>query len=183
MLQVLIFALIAFAIFKLAPGPAFLTGFAALLDRPERGYAGLWARLTLTQFVGGEHGGRPVVLVLHPRQRYRMGYLVLGVATKASFSWSGSKPSDGPVVTAAPLREALDALIGEHHLSLELEDGWLRATWMPTGMFNFPGRFDEKKWRGVLANIHKLAVALESARPSNTAATFEPATVARPSLH
>jgi hypothetical protein len=59
------------------------------------------------------------------------------------------------------MREALDVLIGRHGLSLELDGGWLKATWMPMGFFIFPGRFDPEKWREVLAHMQMLALELE----------------------
>ena len=72
-------------------------------------------------------------------------------------------------MTPARMREALDVLIGRHGLSLELDQGWLKATWKPIGAFIFPGRFETEKWREVLANMHVLAHELEGAERGSKA--------------
>ena len=63
----------------------------------------------------------------------------------------------------AEVERSIRALTLEHGIDLALESGWLRAKWMPIGAFIFPGRFDERKWREVLAHMRTLAVSLETA--------------------
>ena len=114
-----------------------------------------------------------------------MGYLTLGMATSAplglrieSNDWKealsparGASPklamqtSDARAAEAwlatPEVRTAVDALVGRHNLSLTVDGGWLRVTWMPIGFFIFPGRFDAEKWHDVLANMLALAVTLD----------------------
>jgi hypothetical protein len=161
--QLLIFAAIAAAMWKLSPTPAFARGFATLLERPVKSHGSLTAWMAFSEYVGGEHEGRPVTLVLERARRYRPGRLALGLATSARRSWDGAQAGTGDAVNAPRMREALDVLIGRHGLSLELDQGWLKATWKPLGLFVFPGRFDPEKWREVLANMQVLALELESA--------------------
>ena len=151
------------AVWKLSPTPAFVRGFSSLLQKPVRSHGPMTAWMAFSEFVGGEHEGRPVTVVLERARRYRPGRLALGVATSARSPWSGTRASEGGSMTPARMREALDVLIGRHGLSLELEQGWLKATWKPIGAFIFPGRFDAEKWREVLANMHVLAHELEGA--------------------
>jgi len=162
-LQALLLAFVAATIWKLSTAPAFLRGFATLLERPERGYVGWLGRLTQTQFIGGEVAGRPVTLVLRPKRRHQLGYLVVAVATAAKSRVQGLKPSEGGAVSSPSMREAIDTLVGRHHLALEVDEGWLKATWKPVGFFFFPGRFEAEKWRDVLVRMQQLAGELEGA--------------------
>jgi hypothetical protein len=162
MLQVLVLTLVVVLIVKIvAPVPAFLRGFASLLQNPERGRAGLRALFSGARYVGGENGHRPVVLLISPTRGRRHGYLTVAMGTGTAGSWDGSKPTEGTQVSSARMREALDALIGTHGLVLDLTSGWLRATWKPAGVFAFPGRFESDKWREVLERMHTLAAELE----------------------
>jgi hypothetical protein len=181
MLQALVLAAVAAAVWRIGmPGRAFLRGFASLLDAPEHGRAGLLGWVTLTRFVGGEHDGRAVTLVFSPRRRHQLGYVVLGTATTAARPWSGSERTSGAAVSTPRMREALDVLIGRHGLTLELADGWLKATWIPMGLFIFPGRFDPEKWREILAHMHALACELERREHAGAAPGFIPAATSPP---
>ena len=70
------------------------------------------------------------------------------------------------------MRQARDALIGRHHLTLELDAGWLTATWSPMGLFNFPGPFDPEPWCDVLAHLRLLGKELERSERERHAPGF-----------
>lgn len=78
---------VAFGWHRFAPGPEFVRGFTALLERPEQGKRRLWDRLSGRQLFGGEYRGRPVTVVLRYKRGERLGSLLLGMATASSAEW------------------------------------------------------------------------------------------------
>ncbi len=196
MIQALLIGLFcAFVWKKFFRSGGFLQGFAGLLEKSVRGRRGPLALLTGREFIGGEHRGRAVTLLLHYKRGKRLGYLVVGMATSSPSRWqigprsivhrlggalaqltgaTADSPSlDLKVVVDGEnqelqtrmseprIREALEALVRGHGMSLSLEQGWLAATWMPIGLFIFPGRFEQEKWREVLARMYRLVSELE----------------------
>lgn len=158
MIGILLIVILAWVSYSIATrGSAFLDGFASLLDRPVRSRRGVWTYLSGREFVGGEHAGRAVSLFVQHRRGSQLGYLVLGLATGST----GANP-----FTPSRAKEALDALASRYGLSLELDGGWLRATWMPIGFFIFPGRFDEARWRAVLAGMGEFLAQLDAGSPA-----------------
>jgi hypothetical protein len=158
MIGILLIVILAWASYSIATrGSAFLDGFAGLLDRPVRGPRGPRTFLSGREFVGGEHAGRAVSLFVQQRRNSQLGYLVLGVATRCT---------DTSLLARSRAKEALDALASRYNLSLELDGGWLKATWMPIGIFIFPGRFDEERWRTVLDGMEDFLAELEAGSPT-----------------
>jgi hypothetical protein len=84
------------------------------------------------------------------------------MATTTKQRWSGSTQTTGANVSTPAMREARNALIGHHRLTLELKEGWLTATWNPIGLFFFLGPFDAGKWCDVLARLRSVALELET---------------------
>jgi len=195
MLGWLVIAGMGVAAWKLAaPTQRFASGFATLLERPEHVSPGLVSQVFGSRSVGGEHQGRPVTLVVHPKRNKSFGYLIVGVAAASPWSWAikrrllaqgwrsfigkeDGRPRDLAAELAidgadtkmrawmadAEVERSIRALTLEHGVDLALESGWLRAKWMPIGAFIFPGSFDERKWREVLAHMRTLAMSLEAA--------------------
>ena len=177
MFYALLIAVLAVATSKwLNPGPAFMRGFASLLARREHKRARLLGWLAGKDYVGGELDGRPAMLIVHARRHYRMGYLIVGLATTSTREIQPDDPRTIDAWLSIPgAREAFDALIGRHHLTLALERGWLKATWQPMGFFIFPGRFDHEKWRDVLVHMQTIARGLESTAAERATTSFSEA--------
>jgi hypothetical protein len=123
----------------------FLREFASLLTSPqlEQGSA-LFALFRFSESLNGEFQGRAVAVVLKHRIEDRLGHLVVAMQTR--------------VGTDSSARSGLDV----YDLTVQLEKGWLKATWMPVGFLLFPGRFDAVKWRDALRRLHSLAGSLEA---------------------
>ena len=143
----------------------FTEGFARLLRNPVGARTGLGAFVTGREQVGGEFGGRPVVLLVRRRRsRYQLGTLTVamrpsgpasGIEGDAAYLWDLVRDPDG--------REALSRLEKVHGLRLVFEDGWLKATWAPVGlMLDFPGRCDEERWRTVLELMARASSSVET---------------------
>jgi len=142
----------------------FSESFATLLDRPVAGGGGVASWLTGREHVGGEFGARPVVLSLHrKRGRYQLGYLIVAMQPKAAPAQAGTEPPFiWDLVRDPEGREALSQLEKHHGLKLAFEDGWIKATWMPVGLFVFfPGRFVAERWQAVLAGMQQVAASIE----------------------
>lgn len=147
-------------------GGGFTPGFATLLRDPSGSWSGLVPFVTGHEHVAGEYEGRRVVMeVRRKRGRYQLGSVTLamqpssGVVTgpggEGAFLWELVRDDEG--------REALSRLEKRLGLRLELADGWLRATWMPVGLLlNFPGRFEEERWRTALDLMHRAARSIEA---------------------
>jgi hypothetical protein len=123
----------------------FLRDFASLLTGPqlEQGHP-VFALFRFSESLAGQFQGRSVAVVLKHRIEHRLGYLVVAMETRAgkvSAPYSGLEVDD---------------------LTVQVENGWLKATWMPIGFFTFPDRFDAVKWRGALQRLHSLAGSLEA---------------------
>lgn len=123
----------------------FLRQFASLLTNPQlRQGSPILALFKSSESLRGEFQGRAVGVVLKYRIDDRLGHLIVAMQTRA--------PDQ-----LAPL----DTLADEG-LTVVVDEGWVKATWMPVRFFVFPGRFDEGKWRGVLRRLHSLAGSLEA---------------------
>jgi hypothetical protein len=133
----------------------FLCEFASLLTRPqlEQG-SPVFALFRFSESLVGEFQGRSVVVVLKHRMEDRLGNLVVAMKTRGSKEptpYAGLEVDD---------------------LTVQIENGWLKATWMPVGFFTFPGRFDAVKWRAVLQRLDAIAGSLDvEAKSSGTSTT------------
>lgn len=145
-------------------GGGFSAGFATLLRDPVGRWRGVAAFLTGHEHVGGEFEGRPVVLVVRRRRsRHQLGTLTVAMQPDApaaglhgdgAFLWDLVRDGEG--------REALSRLEKRHDLRLAFEDGWLKATWTPVGLvLDFPGRFEEPRWRTTLQLMRRAARSIE----------------------
>ena len=151
---------VAFVIWTLmAPGRAFLPGFAELLTQPVLQQSPL-SFFSGRSYVLGRFGGREVAVRLQQKRgRYQVGYLVIAVRT------GGPQTLDASGIDTHTRDEAgRKALftIAANDLPLSVEGGWLKALWMPAGFVIFPGRFEEEKWRRVLEAMVAVAASLEA---------------------
>ncbi len=164
MLAVVLLAVAIFVAWKLwSPAPAFVRGFAALLERPVRLKPGVRPWLLGTNHTGGHFGGREVVVVLHQRRgRYDLGYAIVAMRL------AGRVPVELEMagvlrewVAQSPARDAWDDLELRHELKLTFAEESLKATWRPVGAFLFPGRFEAERWRTVLQAMRTVVSSLE----------------------
>ena len=166
---------LAFAIFIAwrlwSPAPAFVRGFASLLDRPVKGKPAARFWLFGTNHTGGQFGGRDVVFVLHQRRgRYDRGYAIVAMRLAGRVPGDLETEALRDRVAQSPARDSWDDLELRHELKLAFAEGALKATWMPVVGFMFPGRFDAERWRGILQSMHAIVVALEQ-RTAGASAT------------
>ena len=172
MLALIVLAVVIFIAWKLwAPAPAFVRGFASLLDRPVEGRPGALFWLVGTNHTGGQFAGRDVVFVLHQRRgRYDQGYAI--VAMRLAGRVPGELETAGVLrewVAQSSARDAWDDLELRQELKLAFAEGSLKATWMPALAFMFPGRFDAQRWRGILQSMQAVVLALEQRATAATA--------------
>lgn len=155
----LLLVAVGFVVWTLmAPGRAFLPGFAELLTQPVLQQSPL-SFFSGRSYVLGRFGGREVAVRLQQKRgRYQVGYLVIAVRT------GGPQTLDANGIEVHTRddagREALFT-IAANDLPLSVEGGWLKALWMPAGFVIFPGRFEEEKWRRVLEAMVAVAASLE----------------------
>lgn len=143
------------------PSLQFPARFAGLLTKPavQQGVAGV---VTGRARVSGRFRDRLVTLVYRRADEDRVGLLVVAMPVDApDQSVITAQTPSGSTRTDRELARALVALEARHELRLDVERGSLRARWMPTSVFFFPGRFDEEKWRDVLENLRVVAARLE----------------------
>jgi len=141
-----------------APGQRFLPEFSRLLTEPKLDSGGL-SFVSGRSALSGQFRGRDVSAEIQlPRSKYGTSYLVVKVKTSGVETLTGSQLDSRATDDAA--RRALFALAMQD-LQLTVEDGWLRALWSPKGLFIFPGRYSEEKWRQVLEAMHAVASSLE----------------------
>ena len=155
----LLLVAVGFVVWTLmAPGRAFLPGFAELLTQPVLQQSPL-SFFSGRSYVLGGFGGREVAVRLQQKRgRYQAGYLVIAVRT------GGPQTLDANGIETHTQDEAgRKALftIAANDLPLSVENGWLKALWMPVGFVIFPGRFEEEKWRRVLEALVAVAASLE----------------------
>ena len=156
----LLLVAVGFVVWTLmAPGRAFLPGFAELLTQPVLQQSPL-SFFSGRSYVLGRFGGREVAVRLQQKRgRYQVGYLVIAVRT------GGPQTLDANGIEVHTRddagREALFT-IAANDLPLSVEGGWLKALWMPAGFVIFPGRFEEEKWRRVLEAMVAVAASLEA---------------------
>ena len=155
----LLLVAVGFVVWTLmAPGRAFLPGFAELLTQPVLQQSPL-SFFSGRSYVLGRFGGREVAVRLQQKRgRYQVGYLVIAVRT------GGPQTLDANGIEVHTRddagRKALFT-IAANDLPLSVEGGWLKALWMPAGFVIFPGRFEEEKWRRVLDAMAAVAASLE----------------------
>ena len=155
----LLLAAVGFVIWTLmAPGRAFLPGFAQLLTEPVLQQSPL-SFFSGRSYVLGRFGGREVAVRLQQKRgKYQVGYLVIAVRT------GGLQTLDANGIDAHTRdrvgRKALFT-IAANDLLLSVEGGWLKTMWKPVGFVIFPGRFAEEKWRPVLEAMVAVAASLE----------------------
>lgn len=143
-----------------APGQRFLPEFSRLLTEPKIHGGGL-SFLSGRSALSGQFRGRDVSAQIQlPRSKYGTSYLVVKVRTSGVESLTGTQVDSRATDDAA--RRGL-YLLAMQDLQLTMEEGWLRALWSPKGLFIFPGRFSEEKWRKVLEAMHSVASSLEGA--------------------
>jgi hypothetical protein len=65
-------------------------------------------------------------------------------------------------IAGPTVRRAVDTLVLQQSVSLEIRQGRLIATWTAPIFGAFPGHFDAEKWSGVLHEMLELARSLES---------------------
>lgn len=145
-----------------APGLTFVPGFAALLERPA-GSSGLWPFLRGVERIGGQYQGRSVLLIVHhKRGRNTLGYLVVAMQPLRADDIAAKHTGALREWIREPAAlEAWDALELRHGLTMSFGEGWMRATWQPSGLFIFPGQFEPGRWRAVLQAMHSIVTALE----------------------
>lgn len=141
----------------LAPGLSFVRRFAELIENPSTTPIGL-------RFPGfkstasGQFKGRSVRLTLLHPTKHRLGVGIVEMSTSAS---GGEAWKDSTLTRENPdIGHATFDVEGKYGLILSLEEGWLRATWRPRGLW-FPGPFDEPVWRTTLAHMHTIASWME----------------------
>jgi hypothetical protein len=143
------------------PGQQFVSGFASLLERPAGG-SGLWFFLTGVGRIGGQYQDRPVLFILHHKRWHTLGYLIVAMqpfgASEIGTKYSGAFRE---WIREPAAREAWDDLELRLELKLSFVEGWMRATWQPSGFVFFPGRFEPERWRSVLRSMHMVVVSLE----------------------
>jgi len=143
----------------MAPGRAFLPGFARLLEAPVIQQSA-FSFFSGRSYVTGRFGGREVAIRLQQRRgEHQVGYLVIAVRT------GGPATLDASGIEAHTRDEAgRRALftIAARDLLLTVEDGWLKTMWKPVGFVIFPGRFTEEKWRPVLEAMSTVAASVEA---------------------
>jgi hypothetical protein len=135
--------------------------FAGLLTEPavQHGVTGV---VTGRARVSGRFRDRLVTLVYRRADEDRMGVLVVAMPIDApDQSVITARSPAGRISADRELARALVALEARHALRVDVDRGSLRARWMSTGVLNFPGRFDEEKWRDVLENLRVVATRLE----------------------
>jgi hypothetical protein len=125
----LLLVAVGFVIWTLmAPGRAFLPGFAELLTQPVLQQSPL-SFFSGRSYVLGRFGGREVAVRLQEKRgRYQVGYLVIAVRT------GGPQTLDASGIETHTRDEAgRKALftIAANDLPLSVEGGWLKALWMP----------------------------------------------------
>jgi hypothetical protein len=149
-----------------APGLSFVPGFASLLERPA-GKSGLWPFLTGVERIGGQYQARPVLLIVHhKRGRNTLGYLIVAMQPSDAGKMAASRSGAFREWIREPAaREAWDDLELRHELKLSFDEGWMRATWQPGGLFIFPGRFEPERWGSVLRSMHTVVSSLERGEP------------------
>ena len=129
-----------------------------MLTDPKRDSGGL-SFLSGRSALSGQFRGRDVSAQIQlPRSKYGTSYLVVKVRTSAVESLTGTQVDSR--ATDDEARRAL-YLLAMQDLQLSVEEGWLRALWSPKGLFIFPGRFSEEKWRKVLEAMHTVTSSLE----------------------
>jgi hypothetical protein len=152
----------------------FLSGFAALVDRPEirRGFLNY---VSGRSYLVGEFGGRKLTVLLQFRVgKYSgPGYLLIAMETTVPRWLDHSAFEDHARDRQGKL--ALSALKARHDLELALRDNCVKARWQPIGFFIFPGRFEPEKWRTVLEQMHALAGSLERDESDRAGAARQPA--------
>jgi hypothetical protein len=153
--------------------------FAALLSESSlrQGVVNLF---TGRARVNGRFLDRLVTLFYQRASEHRTGHLVISMPVAApDESMIQVRSGSDTAESDRELERALFALEGRHELRVIVKGGWLHATWMPMGLFIFPGRFDPAKWRDVLEHLRVVASRLEvqpratlSPVPSPTAVTY-----------
>lgn len=163
MFGLLVFVAIGVLAWKfVAPGQRFLPEFSRLLTDPKRDSGGL-SFLSGRSALSGQFRGRDVSAQIQlPRSKYGTSYLVVKIRTSAVESLTGTQVDSR--ATDDEARRAL-YLLAMQDLQLSVEEGWLRALWSPKGLFIFPGRFSEEKWRKALEAMHTVTSSLEG-RPN-----------------
>lgn len=169
-----IFVLIAFGLLSwwtlwwtLSRGPRF-DGFARLIDGACTDWG--FERGRLTRFVSGSYRDRPVTLQLfnsHDDEASSSPATVvvtMKVRAPESEAWRSSLAN----LSNPDLSRATFDLEGRYGLVLTLRDGALKASCRSAPGWMFSGRFDEKRWRNVLAQMHVVAEWLERRAESGT---------------
>jgi hypothetical protein len=157
----LLFAgVVAIVWWLLAMGERLLPEFARLLDRPVLHRGSLSVFFGLSSVTGAFRGREVAVTLQLKRGRYTQGSLIIAmrVGGEQTLTYDGieARTRDDTGRRALFTSAANDIL-------LNVEDGWLKALWQPTGFVIFPGSFEEQKWRTVLDAMSVIAASLESA--------------------
>lgn len=143
----------------LTSGERFLPEFARLLDQAvlHRGsFSVFYGRSSAT----GTFRGRDVAATLQlKRGRYTQGSLVIAmrVGGKMDLTYDGIEARTRDDAG----RRALFT-IAANDLLLNVEAGWLKALWQPTGFVIFPGSFSAETWQNVLEAMSAIAASFET---------------------
>ena len=133
--------------------------FAGLLEAPRR-RGTLLGPLSSRSEITGWFKGRMVTLLYQRREEYQLGFLVVALRAAAPDQSVIQLPTDTRARNPE-VERALYALEATYELRLQMQDGWLQATWAPVGFFIFPGRFEPARWKAVLEHLTVIAAHLE----------------------
>ena len=140
-------------------GERFLPEFARLLDQPSL-HRGPFSVLFGWSSATGRFRGREVAATLQlKRGRYTQGSLIIAmrVGGETALTYDGIEARTRDDTG----RRALFT-IAANDILLNVEDGWLKALWQPTGFLIFPGSFSAEKWRKVLDAMSAIAASLDT---------------------
>ena len=152
--------LLAIGLWSKALPPAFLRGFATLVDDPEFVDSGI-SRQVHRWFLKGQFRGRKVVILFEQEIEREYGRIIVSMETHATGEMETHDFTGYSADREGEL--ALFALDAKHDLKLRLGDGCLKALSAPPwpSLLGFAPTFDARKWRSVLEAMDTLAGSLE----------------------
>jgi hypothetical protein len=160
MVFVVLAILLAITMWSKSGPPAFLRGFATLVEDPEFVDGGI-SRWVQRWFLKGQFRGRKVVILFEQEIEREYGKIVVSMETHATGEMETHDFTGYSADREGEL--ALFALDAKHDLKLRLGDGCLKALYAPPwpSLVGFAPRFDARKKRSVLEAMDTLAGSLE----------------------
>lgn len=160
MVFVVLAILLAIAMWSKSKPPAFLRGFATLVEGPEFVNSGIYKQVR-RWFLKGQFRGRKVVTLFEQEIEREYGKIVVSMETHATGEMETHDFTGYSADREGEL--ALFALDAKHDLKLRLGDGCLKALSAPPwpSLLGFAPGFDARKWRSVLEEMDTLAGSLE----------------------